>query len=54
MTLSPGSCGFEERDQCLSFLCKHCSHDVHEFASLACDHCLGLTSRKNPSKNIGL
>ena len=22
--------------------------------SLACDHCLGLTSRKNPSKNIGL
>ena len=22
------------------YLCKHCSHDVHESASLACDHCL--------------
>ena len=31
-------------NQCLSILCKHCSHEVHEFASLACDHCLGLTS----------
>ena len=27
-------------NQCLSILCKHCSHEVHEFASLACDHCL--------------
>ena len=24
-------------NQCLSILCKHCSHDVHEFASLAGD-----------------
>ena len=31
-------------NQCPSILCKHCSHEVHEFASLACDHCLGLTS----------
>ncbi len=22
------------------YLCKHCSHDVHESASLACDHYL--------------
>ncbi len=36
------------------YLCKHCSHDVHESASLACDHCLSwfhikcLGLRKEP------
>ena len=33
----------------VALLCKHCSYDVHKFASLACDHCLSWFQERTRS-----